>query len=813
MSKSKAVESIALARVPPEQRQHWSSVAAIQAGYLVSVSGLITGAQLALGLPLTYVVLAGVIGYAVIVALAIPQGIQGRDLGVPSVEVATSAFGEQGSRWIVSTILAASTVGWFAINAHICGVTFAALLTNHLGIPVPTTAAVIGWGLVMLSTAVLGFQGLKYLNMVGVPLMIGVCAYSTYLALSSHGFGPLLNYTPTGGRTLASAVAVVVGSYAVGAVTAADTNRYQRSRRHVALATTVGILPAGVMALCAGAALGVIAKTPDLAGIFVKLGIPVLGVVAVVMSTWAANAGNAYSAGINAVKLFGLPDSFRAAATIGCGIIGIIAACFDVLGLFLVIMETFGVVVTPLCGVMIADYWLRGRGSPQQWRAVPGFRIPGMIAWAVGVAIGHFVTFGVPILFGMVAAAATDLALGRIWPAPPAPDTTADGGGRHRRGGQTGPMPRREPVRELGPVEITDLITGACVLGTGGGGSLAGGLETVRPHLESGRPLRLASLQELPDDEWIACPYAAGAATGGKSTTPTGDTSALASFIALEDYLGLHFHGVISTELGAENTADAVHVAVELGIVLVDADPAGRSVPELQHSTFSMYGVPIAPLAVATAQGDVALLSKVGGDTRAEALVRAMAVASGDEIGVASHPIRGADLRDVVIPGAISKALAMGEALRMARASGADVAEALAAVGGGAVRFRGRVIDLVWQNQGGFTVGHVEFGGVGSYSGSRYQMWFKNEYLVSSRDGIVDVTVPDLLCVVEADGQPVTNPNYAPDREYVVFALPAPEPWKTPAGVELFGPRSFGFDIDYVPFEKVVFDEEPFGVR
>ncbi|MFI3208144.1 MAG: DUF917 family protein [Eubacteriales bacterium] len=26
--------------------------------------------------------------------------------------------------------------------------------------------------------------------------------------------------------------------------------------------------------------------------------------------------------------------------------------------------------------------------------------------------------------------------------------------------------------------------------------------------------------------------------------------------------------------------------------------------------------------------------------------------------------------------------------------------------------------------------------------------------------------------------------------------------WQTPEGLECFGPRYFGFDVDYVPFEK-----------
>ena len=33
-----------------------------------------------------------------------------------------------------------------------------------------------------------------------------------------------------------------------------------------------------------------------------------------------------------------------------------------------------------------------------------------------------------------------------------------------------------------------------------------------------------------------------------------------------------------------------------------------------------------------------------------------------------------------------------------------------------------------------------------------------------------------------------------------VIALPAPKEWTTPRGLEVFGPRSFGHDVDYRPY-------------
>ena len=64
------------------------------------------------------------------------------------------------------------------------------------------------------------------------------------------------------------------------------------------------------------------------------------------------------------------------------------------------------------------------------------------------------------------------------------------------------------------------------------------------------------------------------------------------------------------------------------------------------------------------------------------------------------------------------------------------------------------------------------------------------------------MTVPDFICVLDTDGVPVTNPFYEKEQGLVVFALPAPEQWTTQKGLEVFGPKNFGFDMEYVPFTE-----------
>ncbi|MDO4556171.1 MAG: DUF917 domain-containing protein [Lachnospiraceae bacterium] len=365
-------------------------------------------------------------------------------------------------------------------------------------------------------------------------------------------------------------------------------------------------------------------------------------------------------------------------------------------------------------------------------------------------------------------------------------------------------------MKALTQQDVIDIIYGCTVLGTGGGGSLEGGLEIVAEDFKAGRKFILADLNEIPENEIVAVPYVCG------SISPLTEeeeleyarlprlevTEAMKSFQILEEYFGKSFYGVVATELGGENTADAFHVASLLGKPIVDADPAGRSVPELQHSTFFLNNVPITPMAVATPFGDTAILNNVVDDFRAEALVRSMACVSKNIMGVTDHPTTGQVLKKSVIPGTITYSLNIGRALRLANENGDDPAQAIADIAGGRILFKGKVKEYSWDTIDGFTVGDVIITGKGKFSGHEYKVWFKNEHLISYLDGRVDVTVPDLICVIDDKGVPVTNPYYEKDQELVIFALPAPKEWTTKRALEVFGPRSFGFDMDYVPFRE-----------
>ena len=262
--------------------------------------------------------------------------------------------------------------------------------------------------------------------------------------------------------------------------------------------------------------------------------------------------------------------------------------------------------------------------------------------------------------------------------------------------------------------------------------------------------------------------------------------------------MGVAFDGLVSIEYGGGNTGEAMAAAAHLGKYMVDADAAGRAVPELQFSTYYVMEQPITPFSVTTQYGDVVIVKKVDSDARAEALSRFMAVGSDNLVGMADHPIQGRNLKKAVVPSALTYAEQVGKARRQACAEGRDPISAILKAAEGRLLFEGIVTgDTNWEIKDGFTLGNIFLQGSGDYKNSVGRVWYKNENMIFWIDEEVKLTCPDLICIVERKtGMPVTNPNCTEGMELCVLGFKCHELWRTKRGLEILNPEFFGFDME-----------------
>lgn len=366
-------------------------------------------------------------------------------------------------------------------------------------------------------------------------------------------------------------------------------------------------------------------------------------------------------------------------------------------------------------------------------------------------------------------------------------------------------------VTTLNKQDLSDILYGCTIFGTGGGGELDEGFDYIDRALAAGKEFKLVSIDEVPNSAKICTPYMLGAISplsakeelAYKELPRSKEPSIMTAFKRLEKYTGDSYFGTVCCELGGSNTAISFYVAAMSDGYIIDADPAGRAVPEITHSTYYLNGLPAAPIVTANEFGECFICENVKDDLRAESIVRALAQVSRNDIAAIDHALDAKDLKNALIKGTITKSLEMGRVYRQAKANGDDLAEVIAQQGGGFVTFRGKTKDYYFALENGFTVGYVSIEGVDEYQGNTYDIEIKNENLVARRNGKVDVTIPDLICCIDLDrDEPVTNPNHINGMNIAIVILPAPQEFTTEKGLQAFGPTYVGLDQAYIPAIK-----------
>jgi hypothetical protein len=369
--------------------------------------------------------------------------------------------------------------------------------------------------------------------------------------------------------------------------------------------------------------------------------------------------------------------------------------------------------------------------------------------------------------------------------------------------------------------DVHDLVHGLTLLGTGGGGRPEQGLQCLLPHVAAGRPISWVAVDTIPDDAWVCSTFGMGSIAPTETLSveqrralgyPDDWTVAKPMVRAVQElqaYTGRKVAAILPFELGAGNTASPMDAAVSVGAAVVDGDCAGRAIPELCQTTAAIGGIPFAPGAIADAWGNVLLVKETASERLTERIGKLVSIATKlpDMKAQCAHAgflMSGQDMKRIAVPGGITRALAVGRAIRTARAGVTDPVTAVAEAVGGWVLFRGRVGRKAWESRDGYMFGTTTVEGEGPDAGHTVRVWFKNENHVTWLDERPWVLSPDLIMVIGADGTPYTN-TLLPEGARIGLVGAAADPrLRTPAALDVLGPRHYGYDLPYTPIERLV---------
>ena len=376
-------------------------------------------------------------------------------------------------------------------------------------------------------------------------------------------------------------------------------------------------------------------------------------------------------------------------------------------------------------------------------------------------------------------------------------------------------LTQQPKIRTLTEQEVIDIIVGSSIQSTRNSNA-EGGIKQAKTLLAEGKKFTMISPDDLPDD-WMIVAAAGGVGGGGaweyvvertkKQNLPAVENTRLASAQALAKHMGVKWNAIIRNE-AAGAMMGAFSSAIELGVPVVDACLAGRAKPELNLQVPFINDVSGSPAALVTRWGDTIILDKTVDDYRLEDLARAVAVSSGGGSSIARNPMTGKEVKRGTIKGAVSEAMLFGKTVREARAQGKNPVDALIQVASGYKLFQGVVKKAEPRGDRGFNWEDAELEGIGPWKGHTYKIFVKNENIISWLDGKPDVLPPDLIYTLDPKtGEAITSPRmggYPLGMEVVIVGRAASPMWRTPKGIELFGPRHFGFDLDFVPIEQML---------
>lgn len=349
--------------------------------------------------------------------------------------------------------------------------------------------------------------------------------------------------------------------------------------------------------------------------------------------------------------------------------------------------------------------------------------------------------------------------------------------------------------------DVERLAIGATVLGTGGGGDPYIGKLMAIQAIEEYGPVRLIDAADVPDDELVIPSAMMGAPTVMVEKIPNG-SELVNAFRAIESYLGRRAAGTVSAEAGGINSTTPIATAARLGLPLIDADGMGRAFPEIQMTSFSVNGISATPMVLTDEKGNTVLL-ETPNNLWTERLARSVTVTMGCSAMITLYPMTGAQVKKFAVHHTISYAVRLGEAVLEARAKKQDPVSRVIEETGGYRLFRGKIVDVLRRTTAGFARGTVKLEGTDDCKGRSMEIEFQNENLVALEDGRVVASVPDLITMLENEtGSAITTEGLKYGYRVTVIGIPCAPVWRTREGLDVVGPRYFGYDIDYLPIEE-----------
>lgn len=412
-------DDYALARVPDSARHHWFGVCVQRFGQLSCLSQFMLGAALGFGMTFTNAMLAVLMGAVILEIVGVFTGLIGQREGLSTSVIARwTGFGRWGSG-LIGIVVALSLTGWFGVQTAVSAESLKTIIPFG-----PLWMWSLLFGLAVTAIVVYGFSSMAWVAYVTVPAFILLAGYLVIVKLTEYDIAMLATQAPPGPvLSLGAGATLVAGGFIVGMVTTPDMTRFNRTSRDVVKQTLLGVTLGELVMCVAGVLLAHALRTDSVVDI-VTSSSGFVGTLIIISGTLKINDWNLYSSTLGIVNA--LQTSFgvvvnRRAVTVIVGILGSILAALGILDHFIDFLTLLGVVIPPVAGIMVTEYFLvrtwraeLSRSAPNLPANEPTLIVGTLVVWAIATLVGYYVTWGISSLNSLVVAIALYMTFAKI---------------------------------------------------------------------------------------------------------------------------------------------------------------------------------------------------------------------------------------------------------------------------------------------------------------------------------------------------------------------------------------------------------------
>lgn len=364
------VEQFGIEAVPQEKKTtSFGDLFGVQLSFQINnLTIIMPGFAVLAGLNIWAALLSQVIGVGLVFIGYIAVAHFGVKYGIPGQVGSRFAFGTLGSRITASLMRSIASAYWFAWQTLAAALGIQAILLAWTGETYSLVPISVIFAIFQAAIALTGWESLKYLTRVVLPIKLVLLGVVIICFLSSSdprfAWGPINEGGSWAWADIAMWAAAIAGGHLSMYTDSADLARYVKSARKMALAfysaSLISVVFCGFIGVIAAKAMGDANWFAGAAAVQPHVWMYLLLLIVLVADNWFINIMNLYTGGFAVVNAFSSIGRFW--ATVIVAIAGIVLSGFT--GVYEntpTFVNEIGLAFGPVGGILIAHYTFLSR--------------------------------------------------------------------------------------------------------------------------------------------------------------------------------------------------------------------------------------------------------------------------------------------------------------------------------------------------------------------------------------------------------------------------------------------------------------------